>query len=127
MVPRGPGPGATLRTDSDTRRVTGTIRATTRVFLGPRGRQAPIFRQESEGGIQSLKFGGEFGSSRAARADGTDAWAWGRRSEQLARMERKRAARTTALGNGGCCKMGEPAGVLFDACSCNLRLAQRSA
>jgi hypothetical protein len=42
-------------------------------------------------------FGGEFGGSRAARADGAGLWAWDRRAEQLARMERDLAAHTVAL------------------------------
>jgi hypothetical protein len=70
---------STLKIRATTRVSTLKIRATTRVFRGPSDRQAPIFRQESEGGIR-----GEFGGSRAARADGTDVWAWDRRSEQLA-------------------------------------------
>ncbi len=40
-------------------------------------------------------FGGECGNSRAARADGTHAWVWNRRFEQLACMERDWAAHTT--------------------------------
>jgi len=42
-------------------------------------------------------FGGECGGSRAPRADGAVVWAWDRRAEQLARMERDWAAHTTAL------------------------------
>ena len=67
-------------------------------------------------------FGGECGGSRAARADGAVVWAWKRRAEQLARMERDLMAHTTALGTadaakwvGGCCEVGEPAGALFNA------------
>ena len=44
-----------------------------------------------------MGFEGEFGGSRAARAVGADVWVWNRRAEQLARMERDWAARTTAL------------------------------
>ncbi len=44
-----------------------------------------------------MGFGGEFGGSQAARADGAGLWAWDRRAEQLARMERNWAAHTTAL------------------------------
>ena len=44
-----------------------------------------------------MGFGGECGSSRAARADGAVVWVWDRRFEQLARMERDLAAHTTAL------------------------------
>ena len=44
-----------------------------------------------------MGFGGGCGKSRAARADGTHAWVWDRRAEQLARMERDMAAHTTAL------------------------------
>jgi hypothetical protein len=42
-------------------------------------------------------FGGKFGGSRAARADGTVVWVWNSRSKQLARTERDFAAHTTAL------------------------------
>jgi hypothetical protein len=49
-------------------------------------------------------FGGEFGGSRAARADGAGLWAWNRRAEQLPRMERDRAAHTTALGTADAAK-----------------------
>jgi len=42
-------------------------------------------------------FGGECGNSRAPRADGTHAWVWDHRFEQLARMERDLMAHTTAL------------------------------
>jgi hypothetical protein len=41
---------------------------------------------------------GEFGNSRAARANGTSVWAWNSRFEQLAHRERDWAAHTTALG-----------------------------
>ena len=44
-----------------------------------------------------MGFGGECGNSRAARADGTHAWVWDRRSEQLARMERDWAAHATPV------------------------------
>ncbi len=44
-----------------------------------------------------MGFGRKCGNSRAARADGTHAWVWDRRFEQLARMERDWAAHTTAL------------------------------
>jgi hypothetical protein len=49
-------------------------------------------------------FGGECGNSRAARADGTDVWAWNCRSEQLARMERDWAAHTTPVGRADAAK-----------------------
>ena len=49
-------------------------------------------------------FGGECGGSRAARADGAVVWVWNRRSEQLERMERDWAARTTALGTADAAK-----------------------
>ncbi len=63
-----------------------------------------------------MGFGGECGGSRAARADGAVVWVWNRRFEQLARMERDWAAHTGhGLGNGGCCEVGEPAQLLFDA------------
>ena len=60
-------------------------------------------------------FGGEFGGSRKARADGTDVWVWSHRSEQLARTERDWAASGTA----DAAKWGEPAGELFDAAARN--------
>ena len=45
-----------------------------------------------------MGFGGEYGNSRAARADGAGVWAWNRRIKQLARMKCDLGARTTALG-----------------------------
>ena len=51
-----------------------------------------------------MGFGGECGSSRAARADGTHASVYDRRIKQLARMERDWAARTTALGTADAAK-----------------------
>ena len=51
-----------------------------------------------------MGFGGECGKSRAPRADGTHAWVWNRRSEQLERMERDWAAPTTAFGTAGAAK-----------------------
>jgi hypothetical protein len=59
-------------------------------------------------------YGGEFGGSRAVGADGADLCAWNRRAEQ-----QDWAARTTVFGNGGCCKVGEPAGALLDATARN--------
>ena len=44
-----------------------------------------------------MGIGGEFGISRAARADGAVVWVWNRRAEQLARRERDLAAYTAAL------------------------------
>ena len=41
-----------------------------------------------------MGFGGEFGGSRAARADGTGLWVWNRRFEQLERREHDWAAHT---------------------------------
>ena len=61
-----------------------------------------------------MGFGGECGGSRAARADGAVVWVWNRRSEQLERMVHDWVAHH-GLGNGGCCEVGEPARVLFDA------------
>ena len=49
-------------------------------------------------------FGGEFGNGRAARADGAGLWAWDRRAEQLARMERDLTAHTAALGTADAAK-----------------------
>ena len=51
-----------------------------------------------------MRFGGECGGSRAARANGTDLWAWKCRSKQLARMERDLVAHTTALGTADAAK-----------------------
>ena len=80
---------------------------------GARGlgdRQAPIFRQESEGGIRRRvrrQPGGESGRDwcmdvgppvRAAATQGT-----------------RLGGSHHGLGNGGCCKVGEPAGESFDA------------
>jgi hypothetical protein len=62
-----------------------------------------------------VRFGGEYGNSRAARADGAGVWAWNRRIQQLARMECDLGARTTALGTADAAKWVIPAGVLFDA------------
>ena len=42
-------------------------------------------------------FGGESGNSRAARADGTHAWVWDRRSEHFARMGRDWTAHATPV------------------------------
>jgi hypothetical protein len=49
-------------------------------------------------------FGGECGGSRAARAASINVWAWSRRAEQLARMERDLMAHTTALGTADAAK-----------------------
>ena len=77
---------------------------------GPADRQAPIFRQESEGGIRRRmrrQPGGESGwrcylgmepSVRAAGTHGT-----------------RLGGSHHGLRNGGCCEVGEPARVLFDA------------
>ena len=51
-----------------------------------------------------MGFGGECGNSRAPRADGTHAWVWDHRFEQLARMERDLIAHTTALGTADAAK-----------------------
>ena len=51
-----------------------------------------------------MGFGGEFGNGRAARADGAGLWAWDRRAEQLARMERDLTAHTAALGTADAAK-----------------------
>ncbi len=85
------------------------------VFRGPHVTGRPRYSARRA----KVGFGGEFGGSRAARAGGTGVWAWNRRAEQLARMEHDLAAHTTALGNGGCCEVGEPAGALFDATARN--------
>ena len=86
------------------------IRATMRMFRRPGGRQAPIFRQESEGGIRRRmrrQPGGEsglrcyLGIEPSGRAAGT----YGARFD----------GSHHGLGNGGCWERGEPAGALFDA------------
>ena len=86
------------------------IRATRQVLGGPADRQAPIFRQESEGGIRRRmrrQPGGEsgwrccLGMEPSVRAAGTHG----------ARL----GGSHHGLGNGGCCEVGEPARVLFDA------------
>ncbi len=86
------------------------IRATTRVFRGPDGRQAPIFRQELEGGIRR----------RMRKQPGAESGRrWSLDMEPTVRATGTYGARFGGphhgLGNGGCCEVGEPAGVLFDA------------
>ena len=83
---------------------------TRRVFRGPGDRQAPIFRPESEGGIRRRvrrQPGGESGRDwcmdvgppvRAAAMQGT-----------------RLGGSHHGLGNGGCCKVGEPAEESFAA------------
>ena len=75
------------------------IRATRQVLGCPGDRQAPIFATRAKVG-----FGGEYGNSRAARADGAVVWVWNRRTEQLARMERDLAAHTMVLGTAEAAK-----------------------
>ncbi len=81
-----------------------------RVFRHPGGRQAPIFRQESEGGIRRRmrKWPG-----------GKSGWRWCLGMEPSGRAAGTYGARFDGshrgLGNGGCCEVGEPAGELFDA------------
>ena len=90
------------------------IRATTRVFRGSVDRQAPIFRQESEGGTRRRmrkQPGGESGwrcylsKAPSDRAAGT----YGARL----------GGSHHGLGNGGRCEVGEPAGALFNATARN--------
>ena len=86
------------------------IRAITRVFRHPGGRQAPIFRQESEGGVRR----------RIRRQPGGESgWRWCLGMEPSVRAAGTYGARLGGsrhgLGNGGCCEVGEPARVLFDA------------
>ena len=81
-----------------------------RVFRHPGGRQAPIFRQESEGGVRR----------RIRRQPGGESgWRWCLGMEPSVRAAGTYGARFDGphrgLGNGGCCEVGEPAGVLFDA------------
>ena len=84
------------------------------VFRGPVGLQAPVFRQESEGGIRRRmrkQPGGEsglrccLGMESSVRATGMHG----------VRFDGPHHG----LGNGGCCEVGEPAGVLFDTAACN--------
>ena len=81
-----------------------------RVFRGPGDRQAPIFRQESEGEIwrrMRKQPGAEsgwryyLGMEPSGRAAGT--------------YEVRLGGSHHGLGNGGCCKVGEPAEESFDA------------
>ncbi len=66
-----------------------------------------------------MGFGGEFGGSRAARVNGTGVWVWCLGNEPSGRAAGTYGARLGGqhhgLGNGGCCEVGEPAGVRFDA------------
>ena len=80
------------------------------LFRHPGGRQAPIFRQESEGGIRRRmrkQPGGEsgrrwcLGMGPSVRAAGTYGARFGGPHH--------------GLGNGGCCEVGKAAGELFDA------------
>ena len=80
------------------------IRATTRVFRGPADRQAPIFRQEREGGIRRRmrkQPGGESGR-HSCMGMGPSVRAFGTYGARLG------GSRHTC-GNGGCCKRGAPA------------------
>jgi hypothetical protein len=86
------------------------IRAKRRELGGPADRQAPIFRQESEGGIRR----------RMRRQPGGESgWRWCLGMGPSGRAAGMHGARFGGphhgLGNGGCCKVGEPAGALFDA------------
>jgi hypothetical protein len=86
------------------------IRATMRVFRGPGDRQAPIFRQESEGGIRR----------RMRRQPGGESgWRWSLGMGPSGRAAGTYGARFDGshrgLGNGGCCEVGKAAGELFDA------------
>ena len=86
------------------------IRATTRVLGGPGDRQAPIFRQESEGGIRRRmrrQPGGESGWRCCLGMEPSDRAA-GTYGARLGGSHH-------GLGNGGCCEVGEPAGALFNA------------
>jgi hypothetical protein len=86
------------------------ICATMRVFRGPGDRQAPIFRQESEGGIRRRirkQPGGESG------------WRWCLGMGPSGRAAGMHGARFGGphhgLENGGCFEVGKAAGELFDA------------
>ncbi len=86
------------------------IRAKRRELGGPADRQAPIFRQESEGKIRRRmrrQPGGESGRC------------WFLGMEPSVRAAGTHGARLGGphhgLGNGGCCEVGKAAGELFDA------------
>ena len=81
-----------------------------RVFRRPSDRQAPIFRQESEGGIRR----------RMRRQPGGESgWRFCMGMEPSDRAAGTCGARLGGshhgLGTGGCCEVGEPAGALFNA------------
>ncbi len=80
------------------------------VLRHPGGRQAPIFRQESEGGIRRRM---------RKRPGGEGGWRWCLGMEPSVRAAGTHGARLGGshhgLRNGGCCEVGEPARVLFDA------------
>ncbi len=85
------------------------IRAKRRELGGPADRQAPLFRQESEGGIRR----------RMRRQPGGESgWRCCLSMEPSVRAAVTHGARLGGshhgLGNGGCCEVGEPARVLFD-------------
>jgi hypothetical protein len=88
------------------------IRATRQVLGGPADRQAPIIREESEGGIRRRmrkQPGGESGlGQHSCMGIGPSAWA-------AAAYGARFGGPHHGLGNGGCCEVGEPEGVLFDA------------
>ena len=81
-----------------------------RVLRHPGGRQAPIFRQESEGGIRRRM---------RRQPGGKSGWRWSLGMGPSGRAAGTYGARFDGshrgLGNGGCCEVGEPAGALFDA------------
>ncbi len=86
------------------------IRAKRRELGGTADRQAPIFRQESEGGIRRRmrrQPGGESGW-RCCLSMEPSVRAAGTHGAQLGDSHH-------GLGNGGCCEVGEPAQLLFDA------------
>jgi hypothetical protein len=86
------------------------IRATRRVIRGPGDRQVPIFRQESEGGIRRRI---------RKQPSGKSGWRWCLGMRPSVRATGMHGVRFDGphhgLGNGGCCEVGEAAGVQFDA------------
>ena len=80
-----------------------------RLFRGPGGRQAPIFRPVSEGGIRRRfrrQPGGESGRDWSMDV--------GPPVRAVATQGTRSGGSHHGLGNGGCCKVGEPAEESFD-------------
>ena len=84
------------------------------LFRYPGGRQAPIFRQESEGGIRRRM---------RKQPGGESGWRWWQDMEPSIRAAGTYGVRFDGpqhgLGNGGCCEGGDPAGALLGAAARN--------